>query len=112
MNLDRSIRVVVLVMATALGVVACGSSDVATPDDPVLAEGQRVYEASCASCHGQGGGGGMAPKLSGVVEARYTMDEHIDIITGGRPGTNMPAFEDRLSTEEIEAVARYEREVL
>jgi mono/diheme cytochrome c family protein len=103
----------VLVVVVAWGAAACGGPDIARPEDPVLAEGQRVYDASCASCHGKGGGGGATgPKLSGVVEARYTLEEHIAVITEGRGGSAMPAFRDLLTPEEIEAVARYEREVL
>jgi mono/diheme cytochrome c family protein len=110
-------RIVVVVVATvgmAFALVACsgGGDGVAAPTDPVLAEGQNVYRANCASCHGNKGGGGQGPKLAGVVEARYpNIDDHIAIITNGKGG-GMPKFADRLTPEQIEAVARYEREVL
>jgi mono/diheme cytochrome c family protein len=48
-------------------------------------------------------------KLAGVVAARYpNIDDHIAVIREGRTG--MPAFDERLTPEEIEAVARWERE--
>lgn len=105
-----------LALATVLGLSvlgACSSDTPSTPSDPVLAQGQDVYNRQCAQCHGVTGGGGVGPAIAGVLEERYPdIAEHIAIIENGRSGTNMPAFKDRLSAEEIEAVARYEREVL
>lgn len=105
-----------LALATALGAAAlgaCSSDTPATPSDPVLAQGQDVYNAQCAQCHGVTGGGGVGPAIAGVLEERYPdIAEHIAIVADGVPGSNMPAFKARLSAEEIEAVARYEREVL
>jgi len=49
-------------LATCVAVAAlagCGSSGTLTPSGPAgdVAEGQRVYERSCARCHGIGGRG-------------------------------------------------------
>lgn len=105
-----------LALAAALGLAAlvgCSSDSPSTPSDPVLAQGQDVYNRQCAQCHGTSGGGGVGPALAGVLEERYPdIADQMAIIAEGRPGTNMPAFKDRLSAEEIEAVARYERESL
>lgn len=91
----------------------CASELPERPSDPVLATGYDVYNASCAQCHGVGGGGGVGPRLAGrVTEAFPNLDDHVAVITEGRSGTNMPAFGDRLTAEEIVAVARYERESL
>ncbi len=93
-------------------IVACSSPSLPTPDDPVLARGQEVYDSRCAQCHGRSGGGsGAGPKLAGVVAARLTYDEHVRIVTEGGGG-GMPSFGDRLDDADIEAVVRYEREVL
>lgn len=103
----------VAVVALALSAtVACGGGDDdATPSDPVLAQGQQVYRQNCASCHGAKGGGGAGVKLAGVVASRYpNIDDHIAVIAQGRGNGRMPAFEDRLTPEEIAAVARWERE--
>lgn len=110
----RALVAPLVAVVLTVGVAACGGggSDVATPSDPILAKGQQVYNDRCASCHGKSGqGGGGGSRLAGVVENRYTLEEQVQVISGGRSG-GMPAFAGRLTAEEIEAVARYEREVL
>jgi mono/diheme cytochrome c family protein len=108
----RTMRILVLagavVVATSIG-AACGSGDdVATPSDPTLARGQQVYRQNCASCHGSRGGGGAGVRLAGVVAERYpNIDDQITVIAEGQAG--MPSFEDRLSPEDIAAVAAYVR---
>lgn len=110
---SASIAVALAAVLGAGAVGACSSDTPATPSDPVLARGQEVYNAQCAQCHGVSGGGGVGPAIAGVLEERYPdISEHIDIIADGVSGSNMPAFKGRLSAEEIEAVARYEREAL
>lgn len=91
------------------------------PDDPdpdappvengeeLIALGEEVYEAQCATCH-QSDGEGTAnfPALAGnpmVVDEDPT--EMLDVIIHGRG--EMPAFGDTLSDEEIAAVASYIR---
>jgi cytochrome c oxidase subunit II len=108
----RAVAVVVWLATVGLTAASCGADDEgATPSDPVLAQGQQVYRANCASCHGVKGDGGLAPRLAGVVAARYPdIADQEAVIVEGR-GT-MPAFGQRLSPEEITAVARYTREFL
>ena len=92
---------------------ACSSpsSPAAPIDDPVLAEGQKIYTQNCASCHGASGGGGYGKKLAGVVATNYpNIDDQIALIANGKGG--MPAFGKKLSPEQLTAVARYTREVL
>ena len=97
--------------ATLFSACASGGSSEAVPSDPVLAQGQQIYRANCASCHGQAGGGGIGPKLAGLVEKRYPdIADQEAVIANGR--SSMPKFGSRLSAEEINAVARYEREAL
>jgi mono/diheme cytochrome c family protein len=97
----------------AVSFAGCTAETTPTPSDPGLAEGQAVFDSQCASCHGRTGNGGLGPKLAGVVEDRYPdIDDQIAVIANGLPGTNMPAFDGRLSADEIRLVARYEREVL
>lgn len=71
--------------------------------------GEDIYRQSCASCHGGDGQGGSGPPLVGVDE-RLTRDEHVEVVRDGRAG--MPAWEDELTPDEIEAVVDYERTVL
>lgn len=102
-----------LAAVTSLGMSACSeSASPAAPEgDAELQLGQEVYRKSCSSCHGADGGGGAGPKLAGNVAERYPeIADQMAVIANGRG--SMPAFGDALSAEEIEAVARYEREVL
>ncbi len=92
--------------------VACGSNSAApAPSDPVLASGQQVYKAHCQSCHGSTGQGGTGMKLAGKVTSDFpNIDDQIAVIENGRG--SMPAWKNKLSADEIEAVARYTRECL
>lgn len=104
--------------------------------DPVVLEGQGIFNQSCASCHGNDGGGGVGRPLSGgeVVLTFPDPANHIAFVTEGSPaagtpygdparpggqhiaqetsGGAMPTFGGTLSEEEILAVVRYEREIL
>jgi mono/diheme cytochrome c family protein len=102
--------------------------------DPVLAHGQEVYNANCAGCHGGSGGGGTGRPLSGEVLLTFPdRADHIAWVLNGSPAAGtpygdpnrpggqhisqdgwgaMPGFEGALSPEDIDAVVRYEREVL
>jgi len=86
-----------------LGAAACSS----TPSDPTLARGQQVYEANCASCHGDHGQGVNAPRLIGIAATYPDVAKQIAVITNGR--STMPAWQGRLSPEDIAAVAAYTR---
>jgi mono/diheme cytochrome c family protein len=101
----------------ALVIAACADSE--TPqlpgdqaDDPQLVTGRQVYQDKCARCHGGSGGGGAGPKLS---DGRM-VDEYPDpaaqeqVIRDGRG--SMPAWDGRITDDEINAVLRYTREVL
>lgn len=83
--------------------------------------GARVYEQHCVVCHTASGEGipGFVPTLRGsAVVAAADPTEHLESILFGSTGPSQPAgkwkawmppFADRLSDEEIAAVANYER---
>ena len=55
--------------------------------------GRRTFEAQCARCHGpQGGGGELGPAITATVATRSDQ-ELSTIVTSGRPGRGMPAFQ-------------------
>ena len=69
-------------------------------DAPAIAEGKRLYEARCQSCHGAKGD---------LSEHYHSIKEHIpmhnpgsyyQIITEGEPKHGMPAFGRSLSEQE------------
>ena len=74
--------------------------------------GEQVFGANCATCHGEQGQGGLGPELADgrVVERYPAIEDHRAVVLNGR-GV-MPAWRDRLSDEEIDAVVQYEREGL
>lgn len=87
------------------------------PDRPVavtaesLALGQELYSSSCSRCHGPDGQGTpRAPALNVKSFLAETPDLAVQqIITLGVPGTAMPAWGDRLTDAEIQAVVGFIR---
>jgi mono/diheme cytochrome c family protein len=47
-------------------------------------------------CHRTGGGAGPS-----LFRNALSLDQFLDTVRGGRPGTNMPAFEQLFSRDEI-----------
>ncbi len=70
------------------------------------ADGQALFAKHCAGCHGAEGKGAFGPDLSGDYTYGKTKMAVQESISSGRPN-NMPAFEGKLTPEEIEAVADY-----
>ena len=79
----------------------------------VAADGDAVFKARCAACHGSDGKGNQAigtPDFtSPKTQSSLSDADMIDTITNGRKGTIMPAWKGKLSNEEIAAVAAYLR---
>ena len=94
------------------------NSPTAPPATPAAAveaaggiDGGELYGKSCAGCHGGDGSGGIGPRLAGSVVAKFPDPAaQIAVVTDGRRG--MPAFETRLTAEEIAAIVEYTRTVL
>lgn len=95
--------------AAALSGAALGCSKSSAPSDPTLAKGQQVYAQNCASCHGENGEGVVAPPLVGVAKTYPDIEKQIALISNGVKGSSMPAWKDKLSAEDIRAVAEYTR---
>lgn len=71
-------------------------------------DGGALFDLSCGSCHGNDGQGGIGPSLHGVGD-RLDEDEARDVVAGGRG--RMPAWGDRLTDEQIDAVVAYVRDL-
>lgn len=71
-----------------------------------VAGAQELYSRYCASCHGAEGKGAFGPDLSGDYKYGKTAMAVEESIAFGRPG-NMPAFEKKLSSEEIKTLTDY-----
>jgi cytochrome c oxidase cbb3-type subunit 3 len=72
-----------------------------------LAAGQRIFDAQCAWCHGNGGDGGTGPNLHGKLRHATTLTSIVDIIISGIPGTDMPAFRLGLTDRSARQAATY-----
>jgi cytochrome c oxidase subunit 2 len=85
------------------------SSKTWTKED-LMSKGESV-SATCSACHGSNGKGipGVFPGIAGSAIATGSIDEHIDIVMFGKPGTAMAAFAGQLNDEEIAAVVTYQR---
>lgn len=106
----------VSILSLGFVVTACGARQAGVPaapaDDPVLVEGREIYIRNCASCHGASGGGGRGPQLNGgrVLTLYPEIDDQVSLVSAGR--NNMPAFDEKFSDAQLEAVVRFTREVL
>lgn len=106
--------------------VNCDGSEYGSEDLDFFSQGQEIYEANCAACHGSTGGGGVGPALAGgeVVSTFSACTTHVEWVTVGSAGWpdatygdtgkpvagGMPGFAEILdSEEEIRAVVLYER---
>lgn len=77
-----------------------------------IALGGDLYAANCVRCHGpEGQGTPRAPALNVKSFLTDTNDQAIElIITGGVPGTAMPAWGDRMTAADIQAIVGFIRQ--
>ncbi|MEF8713025.1 MAG: cytochrome c oxidase subunit II [Accumulibacter sp.] len=79
--------------------------------DELVARGEKVYTANCASCH-QANGQGLPPvfpALDGSKIVKGPKEGHLDIVINGKAGTAMAAYGPQLGDTDIAAVVAYER---
>ena len=67
-------------------------------------DGEALYAANCAECHGEARLGGTGPALLPDNLGRLKPKAAAEVIRSGRGQTQMPAFEDVLDEAEIEAL--------
>ncbi len=93
-----------------------------TGEEPELqafegADGEEIFQANCARCHGQDARGGLAPDLRVAFDRHGGEDaeEAIrSIIENGirvPNGTDMPRWENRLSEDAIDRLLEYLRSI-
>ena len=91
-----------LLVAT-LTLCAAGAAGAAHADVSAAAS----YAAHCAACHGADRLGGTGPALLPENLERLRKPAAAETIARGRMATQMPAFGDKLSTAEIDALVAY-----
>lgn len=67
------------------------------------ATAEEIFQQKCQGCHGKGGSGGNAPKLTTLASAK---DEDLTKILSDGKG-KMPAFKAQLSEDQIKSVVTY-----
>src|SRR6267154_2488853 len=87
--------------------------------DAMVREGEGIYAAQCASCHGPTGGGDgpLAQSLSVrppaladlAVLGRFTDQELTRLILRGRPGTPMPGYARTLDSGQVASLVAFLR---
>lgn len=71
----------------------------------------KIFETSCAGCHGKNGNFGPAPPLNDpIFLALFSQPQMLEILHNGRPGTMMPSFasvhRSGLTDQQIEALTK------
>lgn len=77
----------------------------------LMQRGEQIYLNTCSVCH-QPDGAGMPPTFPALKGDKFALgpvEQHINRVLNGKPGTAMQAFRDQLSDEELAAVITYER---
>jgi mono/diheme cytochrome c family protein len=102
MTFRQAIAASSLLAAAALG--ACGNQGQSGPSQPT--SGEQVFaQAGCAGCHelaAAGASGRVGPSLDKAKPSAAAVEAKVR-----RGGGQMPAFEGRLSDQQIKAVAGY-----
>ena len=98
-------RTVVLTI-TALAIIALGTSPA------FAADGAALYKGKCAACHGADGsktkmGANTMRPLNGADVQKQSDQELIDLTSKGKG--KMPAYEAKMSADEIKAVVAHIR---
>lgn len=95
----------------AAAAAAAATADREWTKQELMAKGEAVYNSACASCHQANGQGipGVFPGMVGSAITTGPVEDHIDIVVNGKPGTAMQAFGEQLTAAEVAAVVTYER---
>ena len=79
----------------------------------LMAQGKKVYEANCLSCHQADGAGvpGTIPAIAKSPVVNGPVGAHIGLVLNGKPPM-MASFKNVLTPAEIAAVVTYQRNAL
>jgi mono/diheme cytochrome c family protein len=76
-----------------------------TTTQPATAQGKQLFTDNCAGCHTLADAGATGKNAPNLDELMPSLEQVRRQVTNG--GGGMPAFRDKLSEEEIAAVAEY-----
>jgi cytochrome c6 len=88
-----------ILMAVAAASLATGA---------LAADGAAIYASKCAACHGKDGKGTAVGQKMGAKDLATVKGGEAEIVAVVSDGKGkMTAFKNKLSAEEIQAVAKY-----
>lgn len=88
--------------------LALAESGIATKDKVEVSNATlKTYKTNCATCHGEDRLGLMGPALLPQNLKRLKKNKAGDVIKKGRIASQMPAYEDKLTPEKIQALVDY-----
>ncbi|MCE1237210.1 MAG: nitrite reductase [Hyphomicrobiales bacterium] len=93
---DRVLALALLGLAVGVSTPAAAQPDAA-----------KLYADNCATCHHEARTGGQGPALLPVSLGRIRKTEVVATIRDGRPATQMEGWKDKLSEDEIQALAAF-----
>lgn len=77
-------------------------------DESTLAAGKKIFEASCAACHANDGGGGVGPNLTDEYWLHGgSVQDVFKTIKYGWPDKGMKSWKDDFSAKQIAEVASF-----
>jgi mono/diheme cytochrome c family protein len=85
--------------------LAGGSSFASAVGRPGQPASRHFIKEHCAACHGESRFGGIGPALLPENLERLRKPEALKVIREGRVATQMPAFGDKLSADEVQQLA-------
>jgi cytochrome c oxidase subunit 2 len=85
------------------------AADASLSMDALMSEGRNVHLTYCAACHQADGTGLVAAGFPALAGLQIGLEEHIQTVLNGRPGTAMAAFGPQLSDEQLAAVITFQR---
>jgi len=106
-------------------IVGCGKSETTGGDSPAPnpmggpsgggpSTGNAVFDRNCTNCHSINAPDGGGPKRKGpnlskvgATRSKDWLAEHIKNPAAHKPGSTMPAFEQKLSADEIKSVSDF-----
>jgi cytochrome c6 len=93
-------KIAFALLVTIFFIGSCSKKSV--PSKTTAVDGSQLFSNNCARCHGATGTEGRAPNLA---QTKLAKPELTNVITHGR--NHMPAFEDKLTAKEIDAVTDF-----
>ena len=99
-----------LALAVLVGAAAAltGPAFAGSAADPTAGrQAEMLFSEHCAACHGEDRLGGTGPALIPETLGRKGAETVLATITGGRPQTQMAAFAEQLTADQISALAVY-----